>query len=64
MQRNNYGRPAGPSGRKRRVKKRRRTIRPRAIVLGVVILIIIAVAIGWKSMSRADTEGEEESAVQ
>ena len=64
MQRNNYGRPAGPSGRKRRVKKRRRTIRPRAIVLGVVILIIIAVAIGWKSMSRSDTEEEKQSSVQ
>lgn len=64
MQQNNYHRSAGTSGRKRRVKKRRRTIRPRAIVLGVVILIIIAVAIGWKSMSRSDTEEEKQSSVQ
>lgn len=61
MQRNNYGRPAGPSGRKRRVKKRRRTIRPRAIVLGVVILIIVAIAIGWKSLSQSGTVEEDQT---
>ena len=62
MQRNNGYRSAGTPGQKRRVRKRRRTIRPRAIVLGVVILIIIAVAISWKSLFRSDTVEEQQSA--
>ena len=64
MQRNNGYRSAGTPGQKRRVRKRRRTIRPRAIVLGVVILIIIAVAISWKSLFRSDTVEEQQSSVQ
>ena len=64
MQRNNGYRSAGTSGQRHRVRKRRRTIRPRAIVLGVVILIIIAVAISWKSLSRSDTVEEQQSSVQ
>ena len=43
------------------MKKRRRTIRPRAIVLGVVILIIVAIAIGWKSLSQSGTVEEDQT---